>query len=154
MSATPGTTTERLLDVTRAAKLAGVTRLEIVRLVSEKLLPSTDGKIALQDLIRVFPELNHSRSSMVEVTAQIKDDAVLKATRNRPGYKYRDMETVLLEYRQLQDDLLYYQRVASEYKQILIELKPKLESLREKSEHKHLIQTIINWYVHKTKQMW
>ncbi len=151
---TPPTRMHRYIDVHRAAKLAGVTRGEIQRLISENSLNTFEGKVEFGELIKLFPEIEQSRSSMVEVVAQIKEDAVAKAIRERPGYRTTDPRVLRQECDQLAADLAYYQALALRYKRILVELRPKLEALREKSEHKNLIQTIINWYVHKTKEFW
>jgi hypothetical protein len=151
---TQRSSTLHYLDVDRAAKLAGVPDYEIERLISANRLPTCEGKVAYQDLILVFPEIDTSRSKMVEITGQIKDDAIAKATRERPGFKFRDLESVLAQCRALQEDLAYHQELARNYKQILQELRPKLEQLKEKSEHKHRIQSIINWFTHKTKGIW
>jgi len=150
----PQNTPLRYLDLDRAAKMAGVPAKEIERLISTNRLPTSDGKIAYEDLVLVFPEIDHSRSRMVDITEQIKDDAILKAIHERPGYKFRDIESVLAKCRELQDDLAYHQQLARNYKSILQELRPKLEQLQETSEHKHKIQGIINWFTHKTKEIW
>lgn len=141
----------RYLDVARAAKLAGVPAREITRLISENRLPSFEGKISYHDLVIVYPEIGASRTKMVEITGQIKEDAIMKAVNERPGYKFRDLEGVLEQCRQLQEDLAYHQQQARKYKEILRELRPKLEQLQEISEHKNRIQSIINWFAHKTK---
>jgi len=151
---TSRTSTLRYLDVERAAKLAGVPTREIERLISDNRLPTSEGKVSYQDLVLVYPEIVVSRTTMVEITGQIKDDAVLKATQERPGYKFRDIESVLAQCRALQEDLAYHQELARNYKHILQELRPKLEQLQEKSEHKHRIQRILNWFIHKTKEIW
>ncbi len=151
---TSRSSTLRYLDVDRAAKLAGVSRDEIQQLISSNRLPSNDGKVSYQDLLLVYPEIGTSRSKMVEITDQIKDDAILKATQERPGYKYRDIESVLEQCRALQEDLAFHRERARHYKHILQELRPKLERLQEDSEHKHRIQSIINWFIHKTKEIW
>ena len=115
------------------------------------IMPTFEGKVSYPDLLIVYPEIGASRTKMVEITGQIKDDAILKAVHERPGYKFRDLEGVLEQCRQLQEDLAYHQQQARKYKEILQELRPKLEQLQEVSEHKHRIQSIINWFSHKTK---
>ena len=91
---------------------------------------------------------------MVEIVSQIKEDAVRKKTNSQGGEGKPSMATMQQEVDNLRKDLNFYRQRANDYRSILLEMRPKLESLRQKSEHKQHIQTIINWFVHKTKELW
>ena len=91
---------------------------------------------------------------MVELVAQIKEDAVGKKTNSQGGDGKPNAAALQHEIEELRRNLHYHRQKAREYRAILVELRPKLESLRQKSEHKQQIQTIINWFVHKTKELW
>lgn len=145
---------QRFIDVTRAAKLAGVPRAEIRRLIAVQTLTAPGGKICYDDLIRVFPEIEHSRVAMVEIVSQIKDDAIVKGTHMHSTGQPTDFKALRTELLQTRQDASYYRQLSGKYKQILIELRPKLAALQEKSEHKHRIQAVIDWFVHKTKELW
>jgi len=69
---------DRFADIRRAAKLVGVTRGSLQRRIDNGEITTQDGMVEMHELIRVFPELDKSRSSMVEVVDQIKDDAIIK----------------------------------------------------------------------------
>jgi hypothetical protein len=144
----------RYIDVSRAARLAGVSRAEIQRLVADSSLATFEGKIEYAALVNVFPEIKDSRSSMVEIVSQIKEDAVRKKTNSQGGGGKPSMATLQHQVDDLRKDLDYYRQRADDYRSILLELRPKLESLQQKSEHKQHIQTIINWFVHKTRGLW
>lgn len=144
----------RYIDVSRAARLAGVSRAEIQRLVAEKSLVTFEGKIEYGALVALFPEIRDSRNSMVEIVAQIKDDAVSKQTNSQSSSGKPNAAALQHEVDELRRDAHYHRQRARKYRAILMELRPKLESLQQKSEHKQHIQTIINWFVHKTKEFW
>ncbi len=145
---------QRFLDIPRAAKLAGVSRSEIKRLISEQSLSSVDGKIRYDELLRVFPEIKTSRGAMLEIVSQIKDDAVSKAPHDGPSSRSGDVKLLVAELKRSRQEADHYRDLARKYKQILRDLKPKLTTLQQKSEHKHRIQAVIDWFVHKTKELW
>lgn len=144
----------RYIDVSRAARLAGVSRSEIQRLVADKSLVTFEGKVEYEALVELFPEIKDSRSSMVEIVAQIKEDAVGKTTNSQSSGGKPDSTALQHELKELRRDLHFHRQRAGEYRSILVELRPRLESLQQQSEHKQQIQTIINWFVHKTKELW
>ncbi len=143
---------QRYIDLARAARLAGITRAELQRLIADHTLSTFEGKVEYRELLALFPEIG-SASGMVEIVSQIKEDAVRKPSHSE--LRGRDSPASLKAERdQLRADLAYYKRQSQHYRQILLELRPKLEKLQQHSEHKHRIQTIINWFVHKTKDLW
>lgn len=115
---------------------------------------AADGKILYDDLLRLYPEVARSKDAMFAIVSQIKEDAVKKATRMHSGRKSTDIDALRSELAQAHKDAVYYRKLSEKYKKILIELRPKLATLQEKSEHKHRIQAIVDWFVHKTKELW
>ncbi len=145
---------QRFLDIPRAAKLAGVPRSEIRRLINEQVLTASDGKIQYDELLRVYPEIRRSPSAMLEIVSQIKDDAISKSPHDGSCKQNMDLNIVAAELNRSRQEAIYYRELAGKYKQILKELRPKLATLQQKSEHKHRIQALIDWFVHKTKELW
>jgi CDP-4-dehydro-6-deoxyglucose reductase len=82
---------DQLIDVNRAARLAGVTRVEIQRQIASGLLQTFEGRVKMSDLVGLYPEIDESRSYMLEVVSQIKEDAVGKAVRRRDGSMPQDL---------------------------------------------------------------
>ena len=144
----------QLIDVTRAAKLAGVPAAVIEGLIKAESLPHHKGMIEYSELAREFPELDHSKGSMIEIVSQIKDNALIKALKMRPGYRNTGLASVKQELKQTQEELEYYKRQYNRYKNVIIDLRPRLERLKENSEHKNRIHAIIVWFVHNTKELW
>ncbi len=64
-----------LLSLSRAARLAGVTRAELQKRIRGGELETFEGKIAVSDLLRLYPEVNLDRSAILERVALIKETA-------------------------------------------------------------------------------
>ncbi len=65
----------QLLNLSRAARLVGVTRVALQKKIKEGLLPSFDGMVAAEDLLRVYPDVQFEDNTAYERVAQIKDRA-------------------------------------------------------------------------------
>jgi CDP-4-dehydro-6-deoxyglucose reductase, E3 len=64
-----------LLNLARAARLVGVPRGHLQRMIASGELPSFDGLVALDDLQRAFPQAELASSGALEKVAQIRDQA-------------------------------------------------------------------------------
>lgn len=60
----------------RAAQLAGVKRRELQRRISSGELPTFEGRIAIEDLMRVFPEICLGTDPLLERMEDIKEAAL------------------------------------------------------------------------------
>lgn len=67
-----------LLSLSRAARLAEVTRAELQARIRRGDLTTFEGKIAVSDLLRLYPEINLERSAILERVTLIKESAVPK----------------------------------------------------------------------------
>jgi len=65
----------QLLNVSRAARLAGVTRREIQQKIQSGELMTFEGDVQITDLLRVFPEINLDHDPTIEQLEQIKAHA-------------------------------------------------------------------------------
>lgn len=65
-----------LLSVSRAARLAEVTRAELQARIRRGDLTTFEGRIAVSDLLRLYPEINLERSAILERVTLIKETAV------------------------------------------------------------------------------
>lgn len=145
---------DRLIDLSRAAHLAGVTRVEIQRLIAAGQLVTFEGKVQVSDLARIYPEVSESPAAMLEIVSQIKDDAIIKGLYQRMGHHMTDIDELRGEIKRLQQELAFSKERTGRYKHVIIELRPKLAALQRQSEEKQRIQAIIDWLVHKTKELW
>jgi CDP-4-dehydro-6-deoxyglucose reductase, E3 len=145
---------DRLIDTSRAARLAGVTRGEIERHIASGTLSSFEGKVNMRDLLKIYPEIDDSGRYMFEVVSQIKEDAVGKAIRRRGGEEVQDPAALRREIASLRREAGYYKDRCEKYKQVLTELRPKLIELQKTSEQKSRFGALIAWLTHKTQEVW
>lgn len=65
-----------LLSLSRAARLAGVTRAELQRHIRRGVIETFEGQVAVRDLLRVYPSLSLEKTGMLEDVQRIKAEAV------------------------------------------------------------------------------
>ncbi|EGV52650.1 2Fe-2S iron-sulfur cluster-binding protein [endosymbiont of Riftia pachyptila] len=71
------------LNLSRSARLAGVTRGELQKRIRQEGVETFEGKIQVEDLIRLYPEINMDNDPVFERVQRIKREA-------RPKAKYSD----------------------------------------------------------------
>ncbi len=73
----------QLLTLTRAARLVGVTRGALQKKIKKGELPTFEGMVKPEDLLRVYPDTQLDNSSELERFAHIKDEAFAHRVRER-----------------------------------------------------------------------
>lgn len=64
-----------LLSLSRAARLAGVSRGDLQRHIRQGAIETFEGQVALKDLLRLYPRVSLEKTGMLEEVQRIKDDA-------------------------------------------------------------------------------
>ncbi len=64
------------LSLSRAARLAGVTRAELQRRIRRGEIATFEGSVAVSDLLRAYPSVSLSNDAALERVEQIKSDAL------------------------------------------------------------------------------
>ena len=72
-----------LLTLTRAARLVGVTRAALQKKIKNGELPTFEGMVRPDDLVRAYPETRLADDTALERFARIKDDAFAHRLRER-----------------------------------------------------------------------
>lgn len=67
------------LSLSRAARLAGVTRAELQRRIRVGDIETFEGSVAVQDLLRLYPTVSLSNDEALERVERIKSDALPKS---------------------------------------------------------------------------
>lgn len=67
------------LSLSRAARLAGVTRAEIQRRIRHGDIETFEGSVAVQDLLRLYPAVSLSNDEAIERVERIKSQALPKS---------------------------------------------------------------------------
>jgi CDP-4-dehydro-6-deoxyglucose reductase len=73
----------QLLTVSRAAHLIGATRAELQKHIASGALPSHDGMVATEDLLRLYPETRLEDTGAFERITRIREEAFGKRIRER-----------------------------------------------------------------------
>jgi CDP-4-dehydro-6-deoxyglucose reductase len=73
----------QLLTVSRAAHLIGVSRTSLQQRIRDGELPSFDGLVSTEDLLRVWPDVSLEDTGAFEKIVAIRDDAFAKRLRER-----------------------------------------------------------------------
>jgi len=66
----------QLLSLSRAARLAGVSRTDLQKRIRRGDIKTFEGDVAVSDLLRVFPSVSLEKTGMLEQVERIKADAV------------------------------------------------------------------------------
>lgn len=66
----------QLLSLSRAARLAGVSRAEIQKQIRRGAMPTFEGQVAINDLLRVYPSVSLEKTGDLERVEQIKAEAI------------------------------------------------------------------------------
>lgn len=140
---------KRLLDVSRAARLAGIPTEEIQRLIAQGSLSASEGKVDMDQLSELFPEIEQRPMSMLEVVSQIKDDAVYKSG----DEKTLDKASMRAEIKQLRTELAYYTGQVENFRRLLTDVQGSLCDLQEKVDQKQRVEAIIKWLQLKVKEL-
>lgn len=69
----------QLLSVSRAARLAGVTRSDLQKRIRRGEITTFEGEVAVSDLLRVYPEVTLEQSGDLERVERIKANALPKS---------------------------------------------------------------------------
>lgn len=73
----------RALTVSRAAQLVGASRAVLQRMIRTGELPSSDGLIDADDLLRAFPDVNFEDAGAFEKVARIREESFGRRVRER-----------------------------------------------------------------------
>ena len=108
----------RLINLARAARLVGVTRVALQRKIKERALPSFEGMVSEEGLLQVYPDVQFEDNTCFDLMAQTKllaHDAraaerlpskeVLAARLNALGKELSDSQAELHRYRSVVDGL-------------------------------------------------
>jgi CDP-4-dehydro-6-deoxyglucose reductase len=118
----------RLVTVSRAAKLAGVSRGNLQRRIREGELQSFEGMVDLGEVSQIYPAAAYEDNSILERLDRIIENASIRA-RNRTTTIPPDMETLAARVNILSDELVEAKLEISIFHNIFDKLKSRLNKL-------------------------
>ena len=131
--------------------MAGVPREAIQRHIADGTLTAFEGKIEFGQLRALYPEIEGTQQSMLEILSQIKEDALTKSIKQAAGE--RDMASLIAEVKQLAAEAAHYKRQVNDYRRLTLDLREMLLDLKTKIGHKQRVEAVIQWLDQKRKKL-
>ena len=140
---------DRLLSLSQAARMVGVTRKFLQRQIQDGQLATFEGQIRLSELMRRYPELEPERSAMIEKARRFRETAVV----GEGPKAARSQDSLLAEIRRLQIDLSLAQDRVESYRKLADETQDRLIELQDRCDQGQsmLLGTLIGWYMHQVR---
>lgn len=143
----------RLVSISRAAKLVGVSRGNLQRRIQDGELQSFEGQLRLSDLSDAFPNATLEDNSMLEKLERIIEHAAIKA-RNRTVSIPPDMETLAARANLLTEDLIEAKLEISIFYNIMDKLKARLITLaRENPQLADNLRDLQSWLLQEIESV-
>jgi CDP-4-dehydro-6-deoxyglucose reductase len=123
----------QLLSLSRAARLAGVSRGELQARIRDENIETFEGKIAVDDLLAAYPEVDIHSDPVLERIARIKAEA-------RPKSRYTDHwmpepEVLMARLEDFQHLLTRTKASLNTIEEVLAEVTERLEAAAQGDEH-------------------
>ena len=142
---------DRLLSLSQAARMVGVTRRVLQQQIQEGRLTTFEGNIRMSELLKEYPEVQvkADHSGMVEKVRRIREAAVAKGvsdTRMDPERLAVEVHRLKIELGLARDQLAGYRQLAAETSDRLLELQERCDKRQAM-----MLGTVIGWYMHQVK---
>jgi len=142
---------DRLLSLSQAARMVGVTRRVLQQQIQEGRLATFEGNIRMSELLKEYPEvqMQADRSGMVEKVRRIREAAVAKGASDTR----MDPERLAVEVHRLKIELGLARDQVASYQQLAAETSDRLLELQERCDRRQamMLGTVIGWYMHQVK---
>lgn len=139
----------RLLSVSQAARMAGVTRKILQQHIQEGRIDSFDGYIRMSELRKAYPEISGDKSGMIEKVRLIQQAATAKELgehKHNPDRLAADLHRAQIEIARLRRQVDSYRELAAQTEEQLINLQEQCQR-REAS----MLGTMLGWYMNQVK---
>jgi len=137
----------RLLSLSRAARLAGVSRGAVQAHIRKGTLTTFEGSVQLKDLLAVYPDIEVEDSGMIEHTARIRANAHTKYQNDCLPSEAQ----LAAEVNRLKVELGAANAKIENYHHLVMNLKERLLGMRTECTHqqKAMLQAVVHWMSHK-----
>lgn len=141
---------DHLLNLSTAAKLAGVSRRTIQSRIQAGELEAFEGHVRMSALTRVYPGIENKTDAVLERMSRIQDNALHKVNPD----DISDERILANQVHRLQLELTDAYAQLDSYKALTMELQDRLLVMREGCERKEkqMIQALLHWMATQIKQ--
>ena len=140
---------DRLLSVSQAARMVGVTRKNLQHFIHEGQVTTFEGYIRMSELLKAYPQADAQKSAMLEKTLLLKESALFKSPHDstpNPEHMATELQRTRVEITRLNAQVDSYQQLAFETEDRLLKLQDQCER-REAT----MLGTMIGWYMNQLK---
>lgn len=141
-----------LLSLSRAARLAGVSRGEIQKEIRKGNLMTFEGEVKLSNLQKVYPDISIGNSAMIERLERIQERASQKIQNLEPPSRGKLMDEIERLHLALEDA----HAENDKYHDLVTTLSKRIEQIRQQNdcphEQKMVLQALTAWIYTQMKQ--
>jgi CDP-4-dehydro-6-deoxyglucose reductase len=135
----------RFLSVSKAARIAGVSRSVIQKEIRAGTLPTFEGKVSVSDLKSAYPDIQLEDEAVLERMSRLQHNALFKLPKAQQG-KPRDLAE---EVHRLQVQLADARAEIARHRKLVYSLKQRLTALQGADDctrqQKLVLQALIRW---------
>ena len=136
----------RLLSLSRAAKLVGISRGAMQKKIVDHELESFEGQVSLDDIERVFPDVQLDDNHIIEDMERIIEHALKRARGEKLATLLApDTHTLAARLHAINNDYARAKNQIKAYNKILTELKLQISELASTSDKPYLFNDLNNW---------
>lgn len=136
----------RLVSLSRAAKLVGLSRGALQKRVHDLELQSFEGQVSLDDIEKLFPDAELEDNHLIEDLEKIIENALHKARGAKLAQLLApDAQTLTSRLHAISKEHSKSKTQVKEFSQIFIELQTQLKQLSKTSNKPYLFEDLSNW---------
>ncbi|TNF97830.1 MAG: hypothetical protein EP297_09695 [Gammaproteobacteria bacterium] len=141
---------DHLLSLSKAAKLAGVSRRTIQSRIQSQELDTFEGQVRLSALLKVYPDVDPEGDAMLERVSRFQDSAMYKINPD----EITSERLLANQVQRLQRELMEAQAEIDSYQQLVVNLKDRLVVMKDNChrQEKQMITALIGWMLTQMKE--
>jgi CDP-4-dehydro-6-deoxyglucose reductase len=138
----------RFLTLSKAARLVGIKRGALQKKIQAGELTTFEGMLELNELLRVYPNVEIEDSAMLERVNRFAEDALTKVA--RANAILPDAQTLLARVSVLSQELAAAKAEVSRYAELVDDLKPRIAALDSAADEQseNGVRTFKAWFLH------
>lgn len=140
---------DHLLNLSKAAKLAGVSRRTIQARIQDGDLEAFEGHVRMSALLALYPDVDLQADAVVERMGRIRENALHKIEPD----EISDQQVLAAQVHRLQVELADTVATLDAYQLLVMELKSRLERMKAgcTRKEKQSLQALIGWITMQVK---
>ena len=136
----------RLVSLSRAAKLVGLSRGALQKRVHDRELESFEGQVSLDDIEKMFPDAKLEDNHIIEELEKIVEQALKKAHGAKLAKLLTpDSYTLAARLQSITKDHLHSKNQVNEFIKLFSNLQSQISHLAKTSDKPHLFEDLNNW---------